>query len=302
MFEHVRHQQGFLEKLWFIYGQRLHRWMISKHAHFYLKPNDIISHRPALFGFHEPHIEKLIKASARNYGDFLIDLGANIGLISALTGQSFKRVDCVEPNGLVANILKTNLALNLSDTNYHIHQIGLGHKQEVLRLKIPVDNFGGAFVEQNNPQFDQNKKSALLDQRDKKSGFYEADIKIEPAGDWLEKIFAAYHKNQFYNGVIKIDVEGYEEIIFSQIIEKLPEDFSVIIIMENWFDHFPVSKFISDTHDIEWFYFKKTRRFFHSIPFKLLGLSSSYEQTIEQLMDTTPHPHDVVCLLNPKKG
>ena len=45
MFESIRHRQGLFEKLWYIYGQRIHRWMLAEDANFYLKPNDIISHR-----------------------------------------------------------------------------------------------------------------------------------------------------------------------------------------------------------------------------------------------------------------
>ena len=33
-------------------------------------------------------------------------------------------------------------------------------------------------------------------------------------------------------GVIKIDVEGYEEVIFGKIIETLPADLSAVVVME----------------------------------------------------------------------
>ena len=54
----------------------------------------------------------------------ILDLGANIGLTSALVRKRFKRIDCVEPNELVFNILKTNLALHLAPETYHCHLIG----------------------------------------------------------------------------------------------------------------------------------------------------------------------------------
>ena len=134
MFERVRHRQTFFGKLWYIYGQRLHRWMIAKDANVYLKPNDIISHRPTLFGMHEPHIEALITEASATHGDFLLDIGANIGMTSALVGRRFARVDCVEPNELVVNILKTNLAMNLSATEHEVHAVGLGKEDGVLTL------------------------------------------------------------------------------------------------------------------------------------------------------------------------
>ena len=53
---------------------------------------------------------------------------------------------------------------------------------------------------------------------------------------------------RFQEGVIKIDVEGYEEVIFGKIIETLPADFSAVLVMENWFDRFPVSRLSSARH------------------------------------------------------
>ena len=90
MFERVRHRQTFLEKFWYICGQRLHRWMIAKDANVYLKPNDIISYRPTLFGMQEPHIEVLIIEAATTHGDFLLDIGANIAMTLILAGRRLR--------------------------------------------------------------------------------------------------------------------------------------------------------------------------------------------------------------------
>ena len=72
----------------------------------------------------------------------------------------------------------------------------------------------------------------------------------------------------------KCFVEGYEEVIFGKMIVTLPADFSAVVVMENWFDRFPVSRFSSARHALAWYYLRKRWRIFHSIPFKLLGLSS----------------------------
>ena len=109
---------------------------------------------------HEPHIEALITEASATHGDFLLDIGANIGMTSALVGRRFKRVDCVEPNELVVNILKTNLAMNLSATEHEVHAVGLGKEDGVLTLRVPPDNFGGAYVEAGNPQFDGGGRPA----------------------------------------------------------------------------------------------------------------------------------------------
>ena len=248
MFERVRHRQTFFGKLWYIYGQRLHRWMIAKDANVYLKPNDIISHRPTLFGMHEPHIEALITEASATHGDFLLDIGANIGMTSALVGRRFARVDCVEPNELVVNILKTNLAMNLSATEHEVHAVGLGKEDGVLTLRVPPDNFGGAYVEDGNPQFDGETATRHSNQFSDRSDHLAIDVVIREAGKWLDGRFTALREAGFRKGVIKIDVEGYEEVIFGKIIETLPADFSAVVVMENWFDRFPVSRFSSARH------------------------------------------------------
>ena len=301
MFESIRHRQGLFEKLWYIYGQRIHRWMLAEDANFYLKPNDIISHRPTLFGMHEPHIEKLITEASREFGGFLLDLGANIGLTSALTGAQFRRVDCVEPNELVVNILKTNLALNLPDTDFEIHPVGLGQGDDRLTLRVPTDNFGGAHLKKGNRLFEGQSASGDIrvdaGAAGNTSRFFECEVEIKDASSWLAARFAALSESGLNRGVIKIDVEGYEETIFTSILKSLPADFEAVVIMENWFDHFPVSSFASKAHRMDWFYFQKQRRILHSIPFKLLGLSSSYESVVLPLDDETPKPHDVICVL-----
>ncbi len=297
MFERVRHRQTFFSKLWYIYGQRLHRWMIAKDTNVYLKPNDIISHCPTLFGMHEPHIEALITEASTTHGDFLLDIGANIGMTSALLGRWFKRVDCVEPNQLVVNILKTNLAMNLSATEHEVHAVGLGKEDGVFTLRVPANNFGGAYVEDGNPQFDGETAAQHSNQFSDRSNHLALDVVIWEAGQWLDCRFTALREAGFRKGVIKIDVEGYEEVIFGKIIKTLPDDFSAVVVMENWFDRFPVSRFSSARHSLAWYYVQKRRRILHSIPFKLLGLSSSYDQVVAPLDDDTKSPHDVICLI-----
>ncbi len=49
----------------------------------------------------------------------------------------------------------------------------------------------------------------------------------------------------------KCFVEGYEEVIFGKMIVTLPADFSAVVVMENWFDRFPVSRFSSARHALE---------------------------------------------------
>lgn len=71
-----------LHKLWCRQSHNILKAPVHRSANYYLKPNDIISHRPTLFGYHEPHLEGLVGEAARTHGDFLLDIGANIGMRS----------------------------------------------------------------------------------------------------------------------------------------------------------------------------------------------------------------------------
>ena len=293
-------QQGFFEKLWFIYGQRLYKKMVSPQANFFLKPTDIISLRPTLFGNHEVHIEKLISDYAADYGDFLIDVGANIGLTSALVGKHFQKIDCVEPNALVANILKTNLALNVPPERTRVHEIGLGKTSGTAEMKIPLTNFGGGYVEKDNPQFDTTRSEDLSADFNDRANFLQQTVQIKKASTWFATLFNSHLADGRTKGVIKIDVEGFEEPIFEAILQSVPKQTHLLVIMENWFDHFPTDHFAVPGHQIAWFYFQKQKRRLHSLPFKLLGLSSSYRTALMPLDKHTPKPHDVICLITPK--
>ena len=294
------YSQRFFEKLWFIYGQRLYKALVNKKANFFLKPNDIISLRPTVFAYHEPHIEKLIYEGAQHYNDFFLDLGANVGLTSALVGSHFKLVDSVEPNELVFNILKTNLAMHLDADVYRCHMIGLGQADETLSLFVPRDNFGGAYIEAHNKLLEKKKTETRRAKKASDKAVTEVEVKIKKAADWLASYFADLKAKKLSKGVIKIDVEGYEEYIFESILSTLPQDFEVIIVMENWFTYFPTDRFSSSQHNLKWFYFKKIKRPFHSIPFKFLGLSSSYRFEVQPLSKDTENPHDVICVMTTK--
>jgi FkbM family methyltransferase len=290
-----------LEKLWFIYSQRLHRWMVRKSVNAYMRPADIISHRPTLFGYHEPHIEKLIRERAAEYPDFFIDIGANIGLVSCLVGAMFKRIIAVEPNPLMANILRTNMALALPQDRFEIHEIGLGHFGGKAELSVPRSNFGGAFLEDQNPQFTATGAANLTTSFDKQQDHFKIDINVKNARTWLKTAFKSLSNKTLTHGVIKIDVEGYEEMIFSEIINNLPKSMTAVVIMENWFKTFPVSTFTSTTHRFDWRYFTKRKQVLRSIPFKLLGLSSLYAHELSPLTDTSANPHDIICTISPKR-
>ena len=71
-----------LHRLWYRQSHNILKAPANKSANYYLKPNDITGHRPTLFGYHEPYLEGLVGEAARPRGDFLLGIGANIGMRS----------------------------------------------------------------------------------------------------------------------------------------------------------------------------------------------------------------------------
>ena len=67
-------------------------FLLHQNANYYLKPTDIISHRPTLFGYHEPHLEGLFELVSKTHNDFLLDIGANVGLSSVICGANFTEI------------------------------------------------------------------------------------------------------------------------------------------------------------------------------------------------------------------
>ena len=286
MFKTFQYKTHGIERLSFIYGQKLYRALVNKNCNFFLKPTDIISHRPTLAGYHEAHLESFFRQAAQTHQDFFLDIGANIGLTSGLVGDQFTYVDCVEPNELVLNILKTNLALNLTKARLSIHHLALAKEAGDLSLTVPLDNFGGAYIAQDNPQFASGQHAFSEQQK-----VFTTSVRAENAEVWLKAKFQDYQEKKLSKGVIKIDVEGYDQFILQSIFNTLPEQLSVIIVLENWFKYFPVSDFTS-SHRLSWFHFKKQLNLWHSIVSKLLGGHSTYAYKMVPLTDETYKPRD----------
>jgi FkbM family methyltransferase len=202
----------------------------------FFRGGDIISFAPLANGVYEPEIKALIDHLAGSgYADFFIDIGANIGLSSCQSGAGFQEIHMFEPNPNCLSILKVNAKIALRHRNYIIHEYGLGTKQEILQLYVPYDNWGGAFVKSSSNEYDE----ALLSSKDGHGKFdlknYDVlDVAIEPAAERLAQLFASLAAKKLAQGVIKIDVEGFEKLVIDAILATCPADFHAFVIFENW--------------------------------------------------------------------
>jgi len=286
-------QQTTSQKLRHIYKQRLYNWLVDRRANMFMKPTDIISIRPTVLGYHEPYLEAFIRSCTPKYSDFFLDIGANIGLSTIAVGQKFRKIDCVEPNPLLLNVLRTNLAINNLCNRINIHPIGLGERDQKMEMCVPHDNFGGGFLPNGNAYNDVSNAISMRGNCITKN----QTVEIRSAQNWFDCLFSTYINSGLNNGVIKIDVEGYEKIIFEALLSKLPTKMGVVVVMENFLDRFNGDQFTSKDHHLDWFYLAKIHRPVASIPFKLLGLSSSYRHELKPLTPNTKNPHDLVVFV-----
>ena len=210
--------------------------MTSRGLKIFLRKGDIFSFAPLFEGVHEKPLTNLIHFfSEKDFSDYFIDIGANIGLSSCQNGNSFKKVICFEPNPLCANILRTNLAISLPSEKFIINEFALGDVEGSFELCIPKHNWGGAFIRSEDNAYSEDILASKDSFDDFDSNNYvHSEIQVKSTRDTFIKIFSNLSGKDLKKGVIKIDVEGFEEVVLFGIAEVLPADFNVAIIFENF--------------------------------------------------------------------
>lgn len=236
---------------------KLFKIMTKKSLKIFLRGADVISMSPQLEGIYEHALTKFIQHNAENgFGDFFIDIGANIGISSCQNGNSFKKVFCFEPNPLCINILKTNLSISLHDGVAEVFDFALGDEDGMFDLYIPKYNWGGAFVRNGNDYPE--------DVLGKKDGFGSIDeenyvintVNVKNSVVILNNLFLSLIAKNLRNGVIKIDVEGFERKVLLAIAETLPPSLNVSIVFENWDPTFDINEITSSFTNRSVNYFK----------------------------------------------
>jgi FkbM family methyltransferase len=173
--------------------------------------------------------------STDGYNDFLIDIGANIGLTSCQNGDNFKIVHMYEPNPYCCKILEVNTAISIKSAEYHIHNYGMGPCEMEAELKIPLHNWGGAFIRDAQNSYDDiTLASKDLFNSFNESNYSHVPIKLCDTYLELQSLFDSLKDKGFKKGVIKIDVEGYEATVLEGIAKAIPPEIEVAIIFESW--------------------------------------------------------------------
>lgn len=214
----------------------------------FFKGGDIISIDPIANGLYEPDVKSLIEHFADNgFNDFLLDIGANIGLSSCQSGRKFKELHLFEPNPNCVSILKINANIALRGVPYNIHEFGLGSSSATLQLYVPFDNWGGAFVKSSENEYDES----LLSAKDgygtfNRDNYDVLPVQIESASRVLTDIFEKLKAQGHTRGVIKVDAEGYEKFIVNTVLAVKPQGMECAVIFENWKNQVSVADYFSN--------------------------------------------------------
>lgn len=219
---------------------KLFRIFTKESLPIFLRGGDIISINPQIKSSHEPELTILINDLANNgANDFLIDIGANIGLTSCQNGKNFNKVYCFEPNPLCFEILKVNAEIMLDIDKVSFFNFGLGSKNEKIKLLIPKNNWGGAYMVTDENLYDKEvlAKKDGLDSYDI-SNYHQKNVDVKSTSECIKQIFDEIDSTKNLKGIIKIDVEGMEHVVIQGIAESLPDRINLYIIFENWENSF----------------------------------------------------------------
>ena len=91
---------------------------------FELYPGEFVDRDVYAFGAYERHFLDLLKSRLKGGRSFL-DVGANIGNHALALRGVFDQVHCFEPNPIILERLRRNIALNAAG-NVFVHPVGLG--------------------------------------------------------------------------------------------------------------------------------------------------------------------------------
>ena len=243
---------------------------------FFFLAGDNLPIEPLVTGSYEPHIRDFIDyAAACGNADFLIDIGANIGLTSCQSGRHFREIHMFEPNPTCAAILKLNTRIALNGLNYCIHEYGLGEADREATLKVPVGNMGGAFINDGVNSYSSDIL-AMKDnfQKVEESNYLEESIRIRCAEVVLSELFQSLGAKGLKSGVIKIDVEGYEPVILNAIA-KTSKDMDLVIIFESWDKDYDFEGLLKLFGNRATGYLLKSKRSYQNILHRLLKKFSS---------------------------
>ena len=214
------------------------KFLMHRDAKFYTLLGDGTLDYSILDGTYSPDLIKFFDlCNNEGYGDFLLDIGANTGLVACSSLDKFSIVHSFEPNPYTFNILENNIFLNKQKGNIIAHKIALGEQDEKSQMYIPYNNLGAAFLMNDANSYlkaTDSVKDYLYGDMFEKNKYDVVDVEVKNTKNYLANIFKELSAQNYKKGVVKIDVEGCELSILNAISQIIPDDFSVVIIFESF--------------------------------------------------------------------
>jgi FkbM family methyltransferase len=208
----------------------LFRWLTRKVPPLFLCGGDIMTTGPMVTGYHEPEVLQLLAFLARSgFERALVDVGANIGLITWHSRDWFRAFHCFEPNPRMFNVLTANLAAAFGPEGpgLHLYNFGLGDRGETSVLSVPRRNQGGAFITGPANAYGAD---VLAARKRTEAGMTQVNVDIRRGRVIFRDLFAALPDGGF---VVKIDTEGFEQVIMREIAAAMPSGAKIAIVFEN---------------------------------------------------------------------
>ena len=192
--------------------ERIFKYVTSNSTEMFLKGKESISINPQLYGYHERELSDLIIYIADcGNNDYLIDIGANIGIFSLYAAFKGHNIISIEPESLNFAVLNINIYDNQFQKNIKSFPFSISLKNNIGFLKLSEIAWG-----KSNHQFnhkEQNDNSYL-------QGSYGC------SADYL------FEKINFIPDYIKIDVDGNELLVIQGMENTLKSGSIKSILIE----------------------------------------------------------------------
>lgn len=154
--------------------------------------------RYCLYGTYGRHISDYLEAIDRPF--VFLDIGANQGLFTLIAGRnpSCRHAVALEPIGRTFRLLQANVALNGLADRVTLLKAALSHRSGTGEIRVKPNHSGAASMNGHKLSRDERCEAiALIDAA-------ELARALPPEGEI----------------VIKIDVEGHEEVVLEQLVRS----------------------------------------------------------------------------------
>jgi FkbM family methyltransferase len=207
----------------------------------FFRVKDVISISPVLRGTYEPQMDVLFGTlCGMGWNEFLLDIGANIGLTINQNGSRFGVIFAYEPNPTAFAVLTANCQ-HIDKSRLRLFQFGIGTRDEVMEMCIPKDNLGGGYIPGKGNNYDE-QTIAAKDSYSLKAGssdcgdtdYYPVTVQLKCGSVLFSEIFKTLLETGKRSGVIKIDVEGYEMTILRELAACQRNGIEFVAVFENW--------------------------------------------------------------------